>query len=66
MCFASQQLTDWLELEILLLLMLSESQITGFVFNCSWDITLHMDSNCFGFLCMLGVEEWCVHCIIDD
>ena len=38
----------------------------GFVFNCTWDKTLRMDSHCFGFLCMLGLEDWCAHCIIDD
>ena len=38
----------------------------GLVFNCTWDKTLRMDSHCFGFFCMLGVEEWCAHCIIDE
>ena len=38
----------------------------GFVFNCTWDKTLRMNSHCFGFLCMMGVEDWCAHCIIDE
>ena len=38
----------------------------GFVFNCTWEKTLHMNSHCFGFLCMIGVEDWCAHCIIDE
>ena len=38
----------------------------GFVFNCTWDKTLRMGSHCFGFLCMLHIESWCAHCIIDE
>ena len=38
----------------------------GLVFNCTWDKTLRMNSHCFGFLCMLGIEDWCAHCIIDE
>ena len=38
----------------------------GFVFNCTWDKTLRMNSHCFGFLCVSGVEDWCAHCIIDE
>ena len=37
----------------------------GLVFNCTWDKTLRMGSHCFGFLCMLHIESWCAHCIID-
>ena len=38
----------------------------GLVFDCTWDKTLRMDSHCFGFFCMVGIEKWCAHCIIDQ
>ena len=38
----------------------------GLVFNCTWDKTLRMNSHCFGFLCVSGVEDCCAHCIIDE
>ena len=38
----------------------------GLIFNVTWDKTLRMDTHCFGFLCMSGIEPWCAHCIIDE
>lgn len=38
----------------------------GLVFNCTWDKTLRMDSQCFGFKCVKNKEPWCAHCVIDE
>ena len=40
----------------------------GLVLNCTWDKTLRMNSNCFGFLCSKETKYLCAraHCIIDE